>query len=90
MLFFEILCTSQDYYFKEKYKVAVPKRKTTPSRKGKRRSHHAQFAINSIECPNCGEFKLAHHVCNSCGYYNKKEIIDKTESSEDSDLDTEK
>ena len=90
MLFFEILCTSQDYYFKEKYKVAVPKRKTTPSRKGKRRSHHSQFAVNSTECPNCGEFKLAHHICNACGYYNKKEIIDKTESSEDSDLDTEK
>ena len=90
MLFFEILCTSQDYYFKEKYKVAVPKRKTTPSRKGKRRSHHSLLAVNAIECPNCGEFKLAHYVCNSCGYYDGKEIIDKTESSEDTDLATEK
>ncbi len=26
-----------------KKKVAVPKRKTTPSRKGKRRSHHSQL-----------------------------------------------
>ena len=90
MLFFEILCTSQDYYFKESYKVAVPKRKTTPSRKGKRRSHDSQFAVNSVECPNCGEFKLAHHICNSCGYYNAKEIIDKTESIDDSELNTEK
>ena len=90
MLFFKILCTSQDYYFKENYKVAVPKRKTTPSRKGKRRSHHSQLAVNAVECPNCGEFKLAHHVCNSCGYYDGKEIIDKTESGEDSDSDTEK
>ena len=89
MLFFEILCTSQDYDFKEKYKVAVPKRKTTPSRKGKRRSHHSQLAVNAVECPNCGEFKLAHHVCGSCRYYDGKEIIDKTESSEDTDLDTE-
>ena len=63
--------------------MAVPKRKTTPSRRGKRRSHDAHLAINSVECPNCGEFKLAHHVCGACGYYNKKEIIDKTESSED-------
>ena len=70
--------------------MAVPKRKTSKSKKGKRRSHHSQFAVNSTECPNCGEFNLPHHICNSCGYYNKKEIIDKTESSEDSDLDTEK
>ncbi len=90
MLFFKILCTSQDYYFKEKYKVAVAKRKTTPSRKGKRRSHDSYLTVNSVECPNCGEFKLAHHICNSCGYYDGKEIIDKTESNEDTDLDTEK
>ena len=36
-----------------------------------------------LECPNCGELKLAHHVCGACGYYNKKEIIDKTESDEE-------
>ena len=70
--------------------MAVPKRKTTPSRKGKRRSHHAQSGVNVIECPNCGEFKVAHHVCGACGYYNKNEIIDKTESIDDSELDTEK
>ena len=75
MLFFEILCTSQDYYFKENKKVAVPKRKTTPARKGKRRSHHSQFAVNSVECPNCGEQKIIHHICKACGYYGDKEII---------------
>ena len=63
--------------------MAVPKRKTTPSRKGKRRSHHSLRNVNMLECPNCGELKLAHHVCGSCGYYNKKEIIDKTESNEE-------
>ena len=67
--------------------MAVPKRKTSPARKGKRRSHHNPFGVNSIECPNCGELKLAHHICEACGYYNKKEIVDKTESQEDeSDL----
>ena len=64
--------------------MAVPKRKTTPSRRGKRRSHHSMYKANPMECPNCGEFKLSHHICASCGYYNKKEIINKTES-EDSD-----
>tara|TARA_B100001109_G_C18413865_1_gene267650 strand:+ start:286 stop:495 length:210 start_codon:yes stop_codon:yes gene_type:complete len=63
--------------------MAVPKRKTTPSRKGKRRSHHTLQDVNSLECPNCGEFKLAHHICESCGYYNKKEIIDKTKADDE-------
>ncbi len=72
--------------------MAVPKRKTTPSRRGKRRSHHSQFGINAVECPNCGELKLAHHVCAACGYYNKKEIIDKSESldEEDSEIENQK
>ncbi len=70
--------------------MAVPKRKTTPSRRGKRRSHHAQLGVNVVECPNCGEYKIAHHICLACGYYNKNEIIDKTESIDDSELDTEK
>ena len=71
--------------------MAVPKRKTTPSRRGKRRSHDSHSAINTLECANCGEFKLAHHVCSACGYYNKKEIIDMTESSdEDSSSEAEK
>jgi large subunit ribosomal protein L32 len=70
--------------------MAVPKRKTSPSRRGKRRSHDTLFSTNLFECPNCGEFKLAHHICNSCGHYNKKEIINKTESeTEDKDLDSE-
>ena len=63
--------------------MAVPKRKTTPSRKGKRRSHHNLRKINPLKCPNCGEFKLPHHICWSCGYYDGKEIIDKTESEEE-------
>lgn len=55
--------------------MAVPKRKTTPSRRNKRRSHDSLIFTNLIECSNCGELKLSHHVCPSCGYYSKKEII---------------
>ena len=67
--------------------MAVPKRKTTPSKRNMRRSHHALQNKNYVECPNCGEFKLSHHVCKSCGYYNKKLVISskEAESEEDSD-----
>lgn len=55
--------------------MAVPKKKTSPSRQGNRRSHHALAKTSVMECPNCGEPKLPHHVCESCGYYNKKEVV---------------
>jgi large subunit ribosomal protein L32 len=54
--------------------MAVPKRKTTPSRRNMRRSHHALTAKNHIECPNCGEAKLPHHVCGSCGHYDGRAV----------------
>jgi large subunit ribosomal protein L32 len=56
--------------------MAVPKRKTTPSRRNMRRSHHALKATGYQECPNCGELKLAHHVCGACGYYDSREVLD--------------
>ena len=68
--------------------MAVPKRKTTPSRKGMRRSHHALNYSTFVECSNCGELKLAHHICNSCGFYNKKEGVNKTEEIDEKELET--
>ncbi|MHB9880439.1 50S ribosomal protein L32 [Pacificimonas sp. ICDLI1SI03] len=56
--------------------MAVPKRKTSPARRDKRRSHHALQAANYQECTNCGELKLPHHVCISCGHYKGMEILE--------------
>ena len=55
--------------------MAVPKKKTSKSRRNMRRSHHALKAVSAIECPNCGEVKLPHHVCGSCGYYDGREVV---------------
>jgi large subunit ribosomal protein L32 len=55
--------------------MAVPKKKTSPSRRNMRRSHHALKAIGPHECPNCGERKLPHHMCKSCGHYNGREVV---------------
>ena len=52
--------------------MAVPKRKTSPSRRNMRRSHHALTAVGTADCPNCGEPKRPHHVCGSCGHYGSK------------------
>ena len=63
--------------------MAVPKRKTTPSRRNKRRSHDSISPLQFSVCSNCGELKISHHVCLSCGFYSKKEIIKKDEEIEE-------
>ena len=55
--------------------MAVPKKKTSKSRRNMRRSHDALKPVASIECPNCGEQKLPHHVCGSCGHYDGREVM---------------
>jgi large subunit ribosomal protein L32 len=60
--------------------MAVPKRKVTPSRRNKRRSHHALQGGGYQECPNCGELKRPHHVCGECGHYDGREVVEVTEA----------
>ena len=55
--------------------MAVPKRKTTPSRRNMRRSHHALAANAYADCPKCGEPKRPHHVCGACGHYSDREVV---------------
>lgn len=62
--------------------MAVPKKKTSVSRQGNRRSHSALKPIVVSECSNCGEVKLSHHVCPSCGFYDKKEILTQASKEE--------
>lgn len=57
--------------------MAVPKRKTTKSRRNMRRAHHALKATGTMECGNCGSNKRPHHVCPSCGYYDGREVSKK-------------
>jgi len=54
--------------------MAVPKKKTSPSRRGMRRAHDAISAEAYSECGNCGELKRPHHVCSHCGFYDGREV----------------
>jgi large subunit ribosomal protein L32 len=49
--------------------VAVPKRKTSKTRKNWRRAHHALAAPARARCPQCGASRLPHRVCSECGHY---------------------
>jgi large subunit ribosomal protein L32 len=56
--------------------MAVPKRKTTPSKRNMRRSHHRIKPTNIVEDKKSGEFRLSHHVDLKTGFYNGKKILD--------------
>ncbi|SNR90462.1 large subunit ribosomal protein L32 [Anaerovirgula multivorans] len=56
--------------------MAVPKRKTSKSKKNMRRAANSkQVATGYVKCPQCHEPKLSHRVCPECGYYKNKEVI---------------
>ena len=56
--------------------MAVPKRKTSISKKKMRRSHHRISLTNIVEDKKSCEYKLPHHVDLKSGYYNGKKILD--------------
>ena len=56
--------------------MAVPKRKTSKSRKNKRRSHHKLISANVVEDKKSGEYRLSHHIDLKSGMYNGKQILE--------------
>lgn len=61
--------------------MAVPKRKTSRSKRDMRRANHDKVtAPNVIPCPNCGDMMLPHRVCPACGHYKGREVIAKAQS----------
>lgn len=57
--------------------MAVPKRKTSVSRRNKRRSHHRITSSNAVEDKKTGEYRLSHHIDLKTGFYNGKKVLDK-------------
>ena len=55
--------------------MANPKSRHSKSRRGKRRSHDALSSPATSSCPQCGEPKRPHNVCEKCGTYKGREII---------------
>ncbi|MBI4409179.1 MAG: 50S ribosomal protein L32 [Gemmatimonadetes bacterium] len=56
--------------------MAVPKKKVSKQRKRKRRGHHKAALPTVVICPRCGDPKLPHRVCPSCGTYRDQQVIE--------------
>ncbi len=59
--------------------MAVPKRKTSPSRRNMRRSHHALKSNSFVEDKDTGELRRPHHVDLKSGMYKGRQVIDRKE-----------
>ncbi len=56
--------------------MAVPKKKTSKSKRDMRRSHDALLAPGVSVCPECKEPKMPHRVCASCGSYKGRVVVE--------------
>lgn len=55
--------------------MAVPKRKTSPSKRGMRRAHDAIGTTAYIEDKDSGELRRPHHIDLKSGMYRGKQIL---------------
>ena len=56
--------------------MAVPKRKTSKSRRDKRRSHLKIKNPNVIVDKKSGEFRLSHHIDLKTGIYKGRQVFE--------------
>lgn len=57
--------------------MAVPKHRTSKSRRDMRRSHDAiRSDVALVRCENCGEWKERHRVCAQCGTYRGRRVFE--------------
>lgn len=55
--------------------MAVPKQRKTKSRQKQRRSHHFLSARVLGKCTKCGQSVLPHRICENCGTYKGREVV---------------
>ncbi len=60
--------------------MAVPKGKQSKRRTNTRFANYKASAPQLMECPHCHKKKVAHKVCDNCGYYDGKEVVAQEES----------
>jgi len=54
----------------------VPKQRKTKSRRNQRRSHLSLSKKNLVKCSHCSRMILPHRMCQFCGYFKGRQIID--------------
>jgi len=61
--------------------MAVPKKKTSPSKRNMRRAHHALKTVNYVETQETGELTIQHQMSTD-GFYKGKRVFATAEEVE--------
>ena len=56
--------------------MAVPKKKVSKQRRRKRRGAMKAEMPSVQSCPKCGDPKLSHRVCPTCGTYKGEQVLE--------------
>ncbi|GAA2303843.1 MULTISPECIES: 50S ribosomal protein L32 [Glycomyces] len=56
--------------------MAVPKRRMSRSNTRHRRSQWKATPIQLVECPQCHAKKRGHQVCEVCGTYKGRQVLE--------------
>ncbi|MCX6126667.1 MAG: 50S ribosomal protein L32 [Proteobacteria bacterium] len=55
--------------------MAVPKFRTSKSKRDMRRAHDFLTPPGISTCANCGSVRRPHSVCTGCGHYKGKQVM---------------
>jgi len=55
--------------------TALPKRRISTHRQGKRRAAQKLIPPALIKCPHCEKLIIPHQVCPYCGFYKGEEVL---------------
>jgi len=61
--------------------MAVPKKKTSKSKRDMRRAHHALKMVNVVVDKETGEYKLPHHMSLKDNTYNNRTVITQVDNT---------
>ena len=61
--------------------TGVPKKRVSHAKQGNRRSHHRLTLPALMDCPQCRQRKMQHHVCPHCGTYRGRQVLKVTAAS---------
>ncbi|EKD76644.1 MAG: hypothetical protein ACD_43C00031G0001 [uncultured bacterium] len=61
--------------------MPVPRQRLSQRRGRTRASHHSLKAIVTVVCPNCKKPAMPHLACRACGYYNGRNVNERSVKS---------
>ena len=56
--------------------MALPKRRKSKGQTAQRKAHWLRTpAPAMVACSHCGVLTRPHHICDQCGYYDRRQVV---------------